>query len=151
MKSENTYGSPLDYVREGRRLGRGPNAEYRPSELLQLATDYFEYMRGKVWYRAGVLKNGVTYELPTQCPLTFSGFRLFTGISSARWNKYKENIAYADICEWVEDHIFTQNFEGASVGAFNPGLIARYHKIADKTETDAKVRVECITGMKIVG
>lgn len=155
MTRENTYGSPIDYVREGRRLGRGPNADYRPSELRQRAVDYLEYMRGKVWNRVDVLKGGFTagmlYEVPTSCPLDLKGFLLFAGFGLRRWEKYRENEAYADVCEWIEMLVEVQNFEGAAVGAYNANLIARRHKIADKTETTANVRIEGITGMKIGG
>ncbi len=153
MGREKTYGSPLDYVREGRRLGRGPNADYRPSELRQRAVDYFEYMRGKVWNRVEVLKGGIfagtLYEVPTSCPLDLKGFLLFAGFGARRWERYKNNEAYADVCEWVEMVIETQNFEGAAVGAYNANLIARRHRIADKTETTVTTPPQQIIGMEI--
>ena len=106
MIRDNTFGSPIDYERAGRRLGRGPNAEYRPAELRQRAIDYFEYMRGVVWNRIEVLKGGFTagmlYEVPTSCPLDLKGFLAFAGFGMRRWERYKADEAYQDVCEWVE-------------------------------------------------
>ena len=154
MIRDNTFGSPIDYERAGRRLGRGPNAEYRPAELRQRAIDYFEYMRGVVWNRIEVLKGGFTagmlYEVPTSCPLDLKGFLAFAGFGMRRWERYKADEAYQDVCEWVEMIIEVQNFEGAAVGAYNANLIARRHRIADKTETTVAAPPAQITGMKII-
>ncbi|EXZ98267.1 DNA-packaging protein [Bacteroides fragilis] len=154
MNDKDTYGSPIDYVREGRRLGRGPSATYTPAELQQRAVDYCEFMRRKVWNRVDVLKGGMTagmlYEVPTACPLDLKSFLLFAGFGVRRWQQYRSDEAYADVCEWIEMLIETQNFEGAAVGVYNANLIARRHRIAEKTETDATLHIEAITGMKII-
>ena len=146
MTRKKTYGSPIDYAREGQRIGRGPNAAYKPSELRQRAVDYFDYMRGKVWNRADVLKSGffagTLYEVPTSCPLDLKGFFIFAGIGPRRWEQYKGDEAYVDVCEWIEMIIEVQNYEGAAVGVYSANLIARRHKIADKTETDTTVSVD---------
>lgn len=154
MADSKTYGSPLDYTREGVRLGRrGPGVEYRPSELRQRAVDYFEMMRRKVWNKVDVLKGGpaagIMYEVPTAAPLDLTGFLIFAGFGRTRWQKYRENEAYVEVCEWIELCIENQNYEGAAVGAYNANLIARRHRIADKTDTDATVRLEPITGVRI--
>jgi hypothetical protein len=154
MDHSDKYGSPIDYVTAGKRIGRFSGPYYRPSELRARATDYFEYMRGKVWNRLEMIKGGdlagSLVDVPTSCPLDLKGFLLFAGFGVRTWNGYKSNEAYEDVCEWIEMVIETQNFEGAVVGAYNANLIARRHKIADKQETTVTAAPEQITGMRII-
>lgn len=136
-------GSPIDYALAGRCVGRDPGAEYMPRELRQRAVDYFEFMRNRVWNKIELLKSGLTAgmpcEVPTQSPLSLRGFLVFTGMSRQRWQRYKSDPAYSDICEWVELAIETQNFEGAMVGVYDSGLTAKTLKLAERTETTVEV------------
>lgn len=151
--SQNTYGSPLDYVRAGQGTSRAPIVDYTPAELRNKAIDYFDYMRGKVWNRTEAIRSGdnagMLYEVPTSCPLDLKGFLLFAGIGLRTWGRYAENEAFLSVCEWVMMIIETQNFEGAMVGAYNANLTARRHRIAEHTETAATVKLEAIGGLTI--
>lgn len=155
METKDKYGSPADIIKLGRRLGYRPGVDYTPGELHQCVMDYLETMRVKVWNKVEAVRAGdaagMLYEVPTQTPLSLSGFFLMSGLTKGRWEKYRENETYAPICELLENAVYTQNLEGAAVGAYNANLVARVHKIAEKTETTANVQIEGITGMKIGG
>lgn len=153
MSIDNTYGSPIDYVRAGRGANRASVVEYTPAGLRAKAVEYFDYMRGKVWNRTEAIRAGesagMLYEVPTSCPLDLKGFLLFAGIGLRTWGRYAENEAFLDVCEWVMMIIETQNFEGAMVGAYNANLTARRHRIAERTETEATVKIEAVGGLTI--
>lgn len=153
MKIENTHGSPLDYVQAGKQLRCPRGANYTPAELMQRGVDYLEFMRDRHWNKVEVLKGGemagTFYDVPTSCPLDIKSFFLFAGFGARRWQKYRENEAYEDVCDWIEDCIELQNYEGAAVGVFNANLVARRHKIADKHDTTVSAAPEQITGMVI--
>lgn len=141
-------GSPLDYVREGRRLGKGPGASYTPAELQQRAVDYFEFMRDRVVNRYDAVKSGDwagrLFAIPAISPLDLKAFLLFAGFGPTTWEKLRKSPDYAGVCEWIEMIIETQNFEGATTGLYNANLIARRHKIADRVDSDANVKVDGI-------
>jgi len=149
------YGSPIDYVRAGERIRAPYTADYDPQELRDRAFEYFDYMRGKVWNRVEPIRSGdlagTLYEVPTSCPLDLKGFLLFAGFGVRRWETYKADEAYAEVCEWIEMVIETQNYEGAAVGAYNANLIARRHKITDRQETTASVTVDRVGSSPLAG
>ena len=147
------YASPLDIIREGRRLGRPRGAEYTPIELCQRFVDYLEFMRSRVWMRADVVKSGfiagTIFEIPTQAPLQLSGFLLFAGMGKKAFEALRLDEDYEDAIDIIDNCIATQQIEGAMVGAYNANLVARVQKLGDKVDTDATIKVEQITGMII--
>jgi hypothetical protein len=55
-------------------------------------------------------------------------------ISKDTWVNYKERKGFLEVSTRVEGIIYTQKFEGASVGAFNSSIIARDLGLKDNSE-----------------
>ena len=126
----------------------------RPSDLRKAWKAYCERIRPVELNRAEVISRGdmagdIVF-VPTPVPLSLSGFLTFCGLTRYRWKQFRDNEAYADICDRIELQIEQENIDGAMTGTYNAGLAARLHRIADKQETEATVKLEPITGMRIV-
>lgn len=85
--------------------------------------------------------------LPTARPFTISGLCLYLDCSSSyfrtfkyeRSEKKKEELTELDkdfltVITRIEETIYTQKFEGAAVGAYNPNIIARDLGLVDKKD-----------------
>jgi hypothetical protein len=112
-----------------------------PEQLLQAASDYFDYCDSNPWIeRKEVVtdKGIVVTETPTQKPYSLSGFRHFVGASESWLREFKKacSIDFLRVIEEIEQFIATQQWEGASVGAFNANIIARTLGLADNQKTD---------------
>ena len=112
-----------------------------PEMLWESCIEYFEATDKRKWHKTefknegGVLKECL---IPTETPYTLSGLRVFLGIDDNTWIRYRTDENYKDfwdIIKKVEDIMFTQKFEGATVGAFNASIIARDLSLVDKSET----------------
>lgn len=119
--------------------------------MWEAATEYFQWVDDNPWIKIEQLKRPtVSYdetgkptvhaiaELPTARPYTLKGFCLYLDCGHNYWDQFKKAKAIDDdfsvIISRIEDIIYTQKFEGAAVGAFNPSIIARDLGLADKTE-----------------
>ena len=113
-----------------------------PERLWELFTQYVEHERkSPLFKREYVGKDGVEVDTPLQVPITFEGFECYLwdlGIindlgdySKNDDNRYKD---YAPIITRIRQNCFVQNFKGASVGLFNPNIIAKKLGLIDKTE-----------------
>lgn len=86
---------------------------------------------------------GQKVDVEAQLPYTWSGFEvyLFEQGVAANLDKYKMNFenAYSefiDIIRVIDKIIFTRNFSGAAVNAFNANLIARSLGLQDKQQIE---------------
>ena len=113
-----------------------------PERLWELFTQYVEHERkSPLFKREYVGKDGVEVDTPLQVPITFEGFECYLwdlGIindlgdySSNKNDKYSE---FSTIIIRIRQNCFVQNFKGASVGLFNPNIIAKKLGLIDKTE-----------------
>jgi len=80
---------------------------------------------------------GTLINVPTQTPMSIGSFCLFSDIDENTFQRYEKEEGYEDfwaITKAIKAIIESQQFEGATVGAFNPNIIARKLGLADKTE-----------------
>jgi len=88
-------------------------------------------------------KDATECRVPNETPYTKSGLYLFLDIDQKTWEDYRDKEAFSLICSRVEQIIYTQKIEGASVGAFNHAIVARELGLVDKSEiTKQKITVK---------
>jgi hypothetical protein len=110
-----------------------------PDALLQAAEDYFQWCDENPWEakKTVVGKDNTTVETkPTQRPYSLGGFRHYVGASENWLSEFKKNCSkdFLGVIEQIENFIRTQQFEGATVGAFNANIIARTLGLMEKTD-----------------
>ena len=128
------------------RNKHGRDFKYTPDELWNEALAYFEFMSKSVWNKKEAIKSGdkagTLIDIPTITPLSIETFCLYADISRPTLLNYESNEdPYKDfftITTCIKDIISSQQFEGATVGAYNPNIIARKLGLSDKSETEIK-------------
>lgn len=108
-----------------------------PEILWEAAVQYFEATDARKWKKKDwVGKDAIEVERETETPYTISGLCLYLDVSREWWNKFKnENREdFLQVLTRIENIIYTQKFEGASVGAFNPSIIARDLGLKEQTD-----------------
>jgi hypothetical protein len=129
------------------RETHGRDKEYEtPDELLSECIKYFEWVDQSPWYKNEQLKTPVVKsvdketgvkeyttiaQIPTARPYTIVGLCVHLGITFKTWKEYCKREGFVQITSRVEEVIETQQFEGASVGAFNANIIARKQGLSD--------------------
>ena len=108
-----------------------------PEILWEAAVQYFEATDARKWKKKDwVGKDAIEVERETETPYTISGLCLYLDVSREWWNKFKnENREdFLQVLTRIENIIYTQKFEGASVGAFNASIIARDLGLKEQTD-----------------
>jgi len=126
------------------RNKHGRNFSYQPESLWTEAVKYFEYMSSKVWNKKEAIKSGdlagKTMDVPTPTPMSIESFCLFADIDRTTFLNYQSNegnyIDFFTVATRIKDIIESQQFEGATVGVYNPNIIARKLGLADKQDTN---------------
>lgn len=120
-----------------------------PVLLWEKAKEYFAWASEQPWVRKEAIKSGPlggeVMDVETARPLNKKQMFAFMGITATTWASYKSGVGYEefhDVCEYIENVIEGQLFEGAAVGAFNPALISRALGMTDKKEIENKGRIE---------
>ena len=96
-----------------------------------------------------------TVEIKTSRPYTLTALCLFLGVNTQYFKTFKaqlkkEDPLYEDfntIITRIEETIYSQKFEGASVGLFNANIIARDLGLSDKKELDHTTKGESINNI----
>jgi hypothetical protein len=101
-----------------------------PEQLLNGAEEYFTWCQENPIYTTEIVnaKQGVQLvEKPLRRPFQKEGFALFLGLSAWRVVAELKNVNddFMQIITRIEKIIYTQKFEGATVGQFNTNIIAR--------------------------
>lgn len=113
----------------------GRPKKYRPRSLWKKCVEYFDYMDSNKWHKNELIRGGelagMVVAVETSRPYTKTGLCIFLNISRNTWNQYEADPDFQDITTRVNDIIFTQKFEGAAVGAFDPRIIARDLSLRD--------------------
>lgn len=115
-----------------------------PDLLLEAAKEYFQWVDEHPWYKPEAIKSGkktgTMVNVPTARPYTISGFLLYVGASEEYWREFKKagHKDFFGVIAEIEQVIWTQKFEGASVGAFNANIISRDLGLAEKTDVTSK-------------
>lgn len=107
-----------------------------PEMLWEAACEYFEATDARKWIKTEFNgKDAIECHVPTETPYTWTGLYLFLDIDHSTWQLYEKREDFIAISTRVRHIIYTQKFEGAAVGAFNPQLISRDLGLIDKAET----------------
>ena len=139
----------------------GRDFKFTPEKLWEEALNYFDWMHSRVWNKKEAIKSGdmcgQLIDVPTQIPLSIESFCLYVDIDRHTFLNYESNIgeykAFFQVTTRIRSIIESQQFEGATVGAYNPNIIARKLGLADTTKTDITSKGESIilnlgTGIK---
>ena len=73
--------------------------------------------------------------------MTLAGLRVRIGLSESGYKAYRDREEFKWVTDAVDDIMFSQKFEGAAAGIFNPNIIARDLGLADKKELTGGVSV----------
>lgn len=110
-----------------------------PDILWDAACEYFEATDARKWVKTEFNgKDAIECKVPTETPYTWTGLYLFLDIDHSTWQLYEQRQDFIAISTRIRQIIYTQKFEGAAVGAFNPQLISRDLGLVDKREEDGK-------------
>jgi hypothetical protein len=110
-----------------------------PTVLWEACTEYFEATDERKWVKKDwVGKDAVEVERETDAPYTLTGLFVFLDIDRKTWDLYRNREDFIPICTRVEQIMFTQKFEGAAVGAFNPSIIARDLGLRDNVDVKSE-------------
>lgn len=133
-------------------IGRGKLFD-SPETLWDACVEYFEYTDSRKWNKVDYKGSNVErVEIPTDTPYTLSGLRIFLDIDFQTWINYRSKEGYEDffdITRKVEEIIYTQKFEGATVGVYNASIVARDLGLAEKTENKNEVTISDIDYSKL--
>lgn len=124
------------------RNKHGRGFAYTPEDLWQEAVKYFEWMSNKTWNKKESIKSGdlagSTMDVPTSTPMSLKSFCLFADISHDTFSEYDKGEGtykdFPEVTKTIRAIIESQQFEGATVGAYNPNIIARTLGLSDKQE-----------------
>lgn len=109
-----------------------------PEMLWNACTEYFDATDNRKWIKKDwVGKDAEPVDRESITPYTLTGLFIFLDIDRSTWDNYRSESAYKDffpVTSRVEEIIYTQKFEGATVGAFNASIIARDLGLAERTE-----------------
>lgn len=113
-----------------------------PELLWEAACEYFEATDARKWTKKDwVGKDAMEVSRETETPYTLTGLYLYIGCSTQYFRDFKKTCSqdFSLIVTRIEQIIYTQKFEGASVGAFNANIIARDLGLKEQTEVEQTV------------
>jgi len=142
-----------------------------PSALMKAAEEYFTWCDENPWMKTEQLKKPTiimdpdtleqtlhaTIQLPTQRPYTLAGLCLFLDVNSEYITRFEKGLKGKDdkiskdfsrVLTRIREIIYTQKFEGATVGAFNASIIAKDLGLRDKTDVKAEIFKVLQEGMR---
>lgn len=128
----------------------GRDFKYTPESFWDEAVKYFEFMQTRVWNKKDPIKSGdmagVLIDVPTQTPMSIESFCIFADISTETFRNYEsKDESYKDFFEVttrIRTIIESQQFEGATVGAFNPNIIAQKLGLVTKMQNELSGEVK---------
>jgi hypothetical protein len=116
-----------------------------PLLLWESACEYFEWCTENPWLKSESIKSGelagTTMTVPISRPFTMQGLCIYLDCSTSYFREFKRsrgdsNIGFMSVIEKIEEVVYQQQFEGATVGAFNANIIARALGLTDKQVVD---------------
>jgi len=125
------------------RNKHGRDFKYTPELFWIEAVNYFEWMQTRVWNKKDPIKSGdmagTLLDIPTQVPMSITSFCVYADIDENTFQRYEKEEGYQDfwaITKRIKAIIESQQFEGATVGAFNPNIIAQKLGLATKIQNE---------------
>lgn len=122
------------------RNKHGKDHKYTAEGLWEEAERYFEWVSEKVWNKKEAIKSGdlagTLVDIPTSTPMSIEGFCIFADITRQTFLNYEKETenGYFEVLTRIRQIIENHQFEGATVGAFNPNIIGRKLGLAEKTD-----------------
>ena len=115
-----------------------------PDLLWDAACEYFDWCDKNPWHKVDYKGSAVEkVDIPISRPYTIKGLCLYLNCSENYFRNFEpNNIDSKDFMATImriRDTIYTQKFEGASVGVFNPLIISRDLGLKDIQEVDTKI------------
>ena len=94
----------------------------------------------KQTYDKGEFSGETLEETPTQRPYSRGGWYLYIGASDNWLREFKKTAKddFLRVIEQIENAIDTQQWQGATVGAFNANIIARTLGLKDHSDVTTK-------------
>jgi hypothetical protein len=134
----------------------GAPFSYDKDSLWKEALEYFDWMKDRKWNKQEAIKSGdmagTTMDVPTSTPFSIKTFCIFADITYQTFLNYCSNEdPWKDLFEVstrIKEIIESQQFEGATVGAYNPNIIARTLGLVDKKEVENKGDITIIVDNK---
>lgn len=105
--------------------------------LLESAYEYFEQTDSRKWIKKDwVGKDAFEVERENETPYTKSGLCVFLGVDNWRTIESLKELSsdFLHVVTHIENIIFTQKIEGASVGAFNASIVSRELHLSDNID-----------------
>ncbi len=122
------------------RSNHGRKKLFETPELLwESAIEYFQWCDDNPWSSEEISqsdKGSYTKSKPTQRPYSRKGWWIYIGCSESWLSEFKKTASkdFLEVIERVEYCIDTNQWEGATVGAFNANIIARTLGLKEQTE-----------------
>lgn len=118
-----------------------------PDKLWLLFKEYVLFELNNPMYKVEYVgKDGRIERTPLETPITFEGFECYLAdkdiindLGDYASNKGGAYESYSTIITRITKNCFVHNFKGASVGLFNPNIIAKKLGLVEKTQTDLKI------------
>lgn len=130
--------------------------------MWEAAVEYFEFTDSRKWEKQDwVGKDATPVTRKTDTPYTLTGLCLFLDVNTKYLNEFKKNLDvgsneahkdFSEVITRIEGIIYTQKFEGATVGAFNANIISRDLGLMEKKDittqgdkiSDTSIEIEII-------
>ncbi len=114
-----------------RRVGRP--MKYVPETFESKFEEYKVWTKQNPVYHNKVSAGGII-PVPTERPLTIVGFCNYAGIDKDTFRNYEHQEEFSVVCARVRARIETDQLEGALVGIYDAGIVARVLHLADRTD-----------------
>lgn len=123
-------------------------------DLWHSAIEYFKYCDDNPWIKYEAIKSGEMagelIPIPVSRPYTLTALCIFLGVNTKYFSDFKKALKeneedFSEVVSRIEETIYSQKFEGATVGLFNSNIIARDLGLVDKQETKNETKVEQVT------
>lgn len=114
-----------------------------PELLWEAALEYFQWCDDNpILSHDFIGKEGRSDYREKQRPYTIAGFCVYIDASREWWNRFKDSATpdFLQVLTRIEEIMYQNKFEGATVGIFNANIIARDLGLSEKTES--KIQVE---------
>lgn len=122
--------------------------KYSPEEWCSVFIQYLSVRGEEKWNKKEAIKSGdmagKTMSVPVEMPLSIESFCVFAGVHKQTFynyegkgvdNNYEE---YIDSTTRMREVIEANQLDGATVNAFNPGIIAKRLSMVDKKDITSK-------------
>lgn len=122
------------------RKKHGPDFKYDAPSLEKEFEDYKTHLRESTWFKKEAIKSGdragEIIDIPMVTPMSVGGFCIFADIDRQTFINYEkgEDKDLFEVSTHIRHVIETQQWEGATIGAFNPSIIARTLGLSEKTD-----------------